>query len=110
MKWPFDSDIMTEKLQSFEASGFPGPVTGIVYAGNRLQSGLPLGGLGTGYFTLEGTGKIGFSSIYNDLVPPQSVQKEWLTIKIGQKAMPLSEVSKSEAYDPYRWILQVIFC
>ena len=42
-----------------------------------------LGGLGTGYFTLEGSGKIGYCSIFNDIVPPRADFSEWLTVKIA---------------------------
>jgi uncharacterized protein (DUF608 family) len=90
VKWPFDGDAKKDRLTRFTASGFSEPVAGIIYSGSRLESGLPFGALGTGYVALEGTGKLGFSSIYNDLAPPQRLQKEWLTFKIGQTAMPLS--------------------
>ena len=72
------------------AAGFSDPVPGIVYSGSKLSSGVPLGGLGTGYFTIEGSGKIGVASIFNDLVPPKTVDADWLTLKVGRYAMPLS--------------------
>ena len=59
--------------------------------GHRLDGGLPLGGLGTGYFTLEGSGLIGHCSIFNDIVPPRADFSEWLTVKIaGGESLPLS--------------------
>ena len=69
----------------------PGPVPGCVYDGHRLDGGIPLGGLGTGYFTLEGSGLIGHCSIFNDVVPPRADFSEWLTLRIaGAESLPLS--------------------
>lgn len=72
------------------ADGFAADVPGYVYDGGALASGVPLGGLGTGYFTLEGNGQIGTSSIFGDLVPPKRIFADWLTIESGTRAIPLS--------------------
>ena len=49
------------------------------------------GGLGTGYFTLEGSGLIGHCSIFNDIVPPRADFSEWLTVRLEQReTLPLS--------------------
>ena len=87
--WPFRADSI-QKWTRLEAAGFSSPVPAVVFDGNRLESGLPLGGLGTGYFTLEGNGKLGLSSIYNDLVPPKKVFADWLTFESGTRKIPLS--------------------
>ncbi len=89
--WPFDSDKPRHQWTMINAAGFDKPVPGCIYTGHRLDGGIPLGGLGTGYFTLEGTGKIGFCSIFNDIVPPRRDFKEWLTVKLAQgENLPLS--------------------
>ncbi|MCE5258367.1 MAG: hypothetical protein LLG44_04810, partial [Chloroflexi bacterium] len=88
--WPFTKDVVRNGWASIQASGFDLPVPGCVYDGSRLDGGIPLGGLGTGYFTLEGSGKIGHCSIYNDIVPPRVDYKEWLTVCVGETRMPLS--------------------
>lgn len=90
MKWPYNPDVPKHQWTLVEADGFPEPVPGCVYSGTRLDGGIPLGGVGTGYFTLEGSGKIGHCSIYNDIVPPRKEFKEWLTIRIGHTCLPLS--------------------
>ena len=69
--FPFNSDAPKNQWSEIRADGFPGPVPGCVYDGHRLDGGVPLGGLGTGYFTLEGSGQIGHCSIFNDVVPPR---------------------------------------
>ncbi len=91
--WPFNSDVTRHTWVAIEASGFPQPVPGCVYDGARLDGGVPLGGLGTGYFTLEGNGKIGLVSIYNDIVPPRRDFVDWLTLHVGHVALPLSSAT-----------------
>ena len=89
--WPFNADIPRNQWSEIEADGFPDPVPGCVYDGRRLDGGIPLGGLGTGYFTLEGSGVIGHCSIFNDIVPPRADFSEWLRVKIaGRESLPLS--------------------
>lgn len=89
--WPFNADLPRNQWTEIQADGFPDPVPGCVYDGHRLNGGVPLGGLGTGYFTLEGSGLIGHCSIFNDIVPPRADFREWLTVKIaGGESLPLS--------------------
>ena len=77
--WPFDA-APTGKWSRFAASGFSEPACGLIFRGAELKSGVPLGGLGTGYMTIEGDGKIGTHSIFNDLVPPKKYSADWLLI------------------------------
>jgi uncharacterized protein (DUF608 family) len=88
--WPFNSDLPRHQWTQIEADGFDTTIPGIIYSGSRLDGGIPLGGLGTGYFTLEGTGKVGHCSIYNDIVPPRLDNTEWLSIKVDKTILPLS--------------------
>ena len=89
--WPFNANRPKNQWTEIQADGFPDAVPGCVYDGHRLDGGLPLGGLGTGYFTLEGSGLIGHCSIFNDIVPPRADFSEWLTVKIaGGESLPLS--------------------
>ncbi|MCL4506741.1 MAG: GH116 family glycosyl-hydrolase, partial [Chloroflexi bacterium] len=91
--WPFNPEVSRGAWAQIKADGFAGPVAGCVYDGARLDGGMPLGGLGTGYFTLEGAGKIGFCSIYNDIVPPRRDFVDWLSVGVGQVSMPLSSAT-----------------
>lgn len=93
--WPF---VVPGKLNQWtlvEADGLRGPVPGFVFDGRDLAEGVPLGGLGTGYFTLEGNGQIGFCSIFNDLVPPKKIFADWLIVQNGTKNVPLSAAQVS---------------
>ncbi len=87
--WPFNASA-ANRWTEIKADGFGGPAVGYVYEGRRLESGVPLGGLGTGYMTLEGNGKLGFCSIFNDLVPPRKLFTDWLVVETGTRNMPLS--------------------
>ena len=92
--WPFNADLYPENQWTMiEAEGFSGVVPGCVYDGHRLDGGIPLGGLGTGYFTLEGTGLIGHCSIFNDIVPPRADFSEWLTIRLSQQRESLAALN-----------------
>lgn len=88
--WPFQPDLPRERWATIQADGFAHPVPGCIYEGSRLDGGIPLGGLGTGYFTLDGSGKVGCCSIFNDIVPPRRDFSEWLTLRIGESSLPLS--------------------
>jgi len=90
LTWPFNPDVPRNCWSAIEAAGFAQPAPGCVYEGTRLDGGVPLGGLGTGYMTLEGSGKIGRHSIYNDLVPPRESFKDWLYVRAGNTNIPLS--------------------
>lgn len=88
--WPFDANVTRNDWTQVRADGFPEPVPGCVYDGDRLNGGVPLGGLGTGYFTIEGNGQVGQCSIYNDITPPRDEFKDWLRVRVGTKVLPLS--------------------
>jgi uncharacterized protein (DUF608 family) len=90
MTWPFDNNVPKQKWTEIRSDGFVKPVIGCVYDGPLLDGGLPLGALGTSYFTLEGTGTIGLCSIYNDIMPPRQDSAEWLTLQVGNTFLPLS--------------------
>jgi uncharacterized protein (DUF608 family) len=93
--WPFPSSVAHNLWTRFDADGFPFPIPGYVYDGAELQGGIPLGALGTGYMTLEGSGKLGFCSIFNDLVPPRRLFSDWLVVQAGTRNVPLSSAQVS---------------
>jgi uncharacterized protein (DUF608 family) len=92
MNWPFVNDqaVFGEWID-IKAEGFQKLVPGCVFMPGTLESGIPLGGLGTGYFTLEGSGKIGYHSIFNNYVPPLTYFKDWLYVKTGSTYLALSD-------------------
>ena len=89
-RWPFEETSQLGDWTAINAAGLPAGVPGCVYDGARLESGVPLGGLGTGYLRLDGNGRIGVCSIFNDLVPPRKVSADWLMVQAGTRKVPLS--------------------
>lgn len=89
-KWPFVLPEVLNDWTTAQVDGYPAPIFACVYEGSQLNGGVPLGGLGTGYFTLEGNGKLGYCSIFNELVPPARVSSDWLCVESGTKSVPLS--------------------
>jgi uncharacterized protein (DUF608 family) len=88
--WPFRGPVVLNQWTQILADGFANPVPGYVFEGALLESGVPLGALGTGYTTLDGNGKLGFSSIFNDWVPPEKIFADWLVVEAGTRNIPLS--------------------
>src|SRR5580698_6242017 len=88
--WPFRGPVVLNQWSQVQADGFPSSVPGYVFDGALLESGVPLGALGTGYMTLDGNGKLGFSSIFNNWVPPEKIFADWLVIEAGTRNIPLS--------------------
>jgi len=89
-KWPFVLPEVINDWTTVRVDGFSAPIPACVYEGAQLGGGVPLGGLGTGYLTMEGQGKLGFCSIFNDLVPPAKVFSDWLMVESGTNCVPLS--------------------
>lgn len=58
-------DVPTRTVVCFQAKGFKQSVPGVLYRGDELAKGLPLGGLGTGYIELCGDGTMGDTTIFN---------------------------------------------
>ncbi len=89
-EWPFVVPEVVNDWTAVRVGGFSAPIPACVYEGTQLRGGVPLGGLGTGYVTLEGDGKLGFCSIFNELVPPAKVFRDWLVVESGTRRVPLS--------------------
>ena len=83
--WPFEVSEKMDLRGGIRAAGFRDRVPALIFDGSKLEQGVPLGGLGTGYFTLDGSGKIGMGSIYNNIVPPRTWNSEWLTLLVSGK-------------------------
>ena len=63
----FPAGLPECKWVDFEADGFVGPVTGIIYRKGSVMPGMPLGGLGTGFISLGTDGTLDYvSTIFNE--------------------------------------------
>jgi uncharacterized protein (DUF608 family) len=66
----FPTHLPPLEWSEFPAAGFSTPVAGVLYHGSHPPvCGLPLGGIDTGCLDLEATGLLGYSSIFNALIP-----------------------------------------
>lgn len=78
LNWPFEAKAKAKKWQRFLADRFSHKVCGCVFPGSSVESGLPLGGLGTGYITLEGNGCLGKTTIFNEHTKPRLWNRPFL--------------------------------
>jgi len=88
--WPFESGVPKGNFQRFSADGFKNPVVGIVFEGGTTLSGIPLGGLGTGYIEFLSDGRIGECSIFNDICPPQELKLPFLGLTVNGEIYSLT--------------------
>ncbi len=89
--WPFDSKTPKGNFERFRADGFENPVVGIVFKGGTTLSGVPLGGLGTGYIEISGDGRLGRCSIFNDICPPRELNIPLLALTANREIYVLTD-------------------
>lgn len=67
----FPRNLPEREWVQFKSFGFSKPVLGVIYRnGGEGQCGVPLGGIGTGYVSIDLDGNIGEWTIFNNLVNP----------------------------------------
>jgi len=87
----FDASADAGKLQSVRLVGLRSPASGTVYPAEGLpQGGMPLGGVGTGYLTLDPDGRWGKCSIFNRLPAPMVLGQPWLSVTLGQRRLVIA--------------------
>ena len=65
----FPTDLSKSEWIEFHAKGFSKPVTGIIYRGGKVQPGIPLGSIGTGFINLGTDGTLDyFNTIFNSFL------------------------------------------
>ena len=96
----FPAHLPSAQWKEFRATSYSKPVTGIVYRGEpRPVSGVPLGGIATGYLDLESAGTFGYSSIFNYLSPRGGpLNTPFLGIAVGGKTWVLT-TGATKPYD-----------
>jgi len=66
----FPLDLPEREWTEFAADGFAAPVSGLVHRGtNPPACGVPVGGIDTGCLDIEASGLLGYSTIFNSLIP-----------------------------------------
>lgn len=77
-------------LTSFCFPAFQAVLPYVVYKNGEAKSGLPLGGLGTGYIEMLSSGGFGKSTIQNNFLNPVSIPSDcYLFIDVGGEHIPL---------------------
>ncbi len=91
----FPTNFPAREWAEFAAEGFSHPVCGVIHRGsNPPECGMPLGGLDTGCLDLEATGLLGYSTIFNTLIPRRGpLNLPFLGVSVG-----------SEGVSPQTWV------
>ena len=79
-----------EQWTEFAGPAFTVPVAGIIFENGVCPTGVPLGGIGTGFLDLNPDGRWGRGSIYNSFAPPREFYAPWLSVDIGGKTHTLA--------------------
>lgn len=75
-----------DTLEMLEVEGYERPIPGTVYAENRLEwGGCPLGGLATGYVTLDTDGRLGKWQIFGNYPKPMQQDATWLSVEVDKQ-------------------------
>ena len=98
----FPDNLPQSQWVDFSAEGFEKPVTGVIYnKDSHLDCGMPLGGIDTGCMDIEPSGLLGYSTIFNDLVPRGGpVNTAILGLNISGKTWVMT-TGKTKTYCPY---------
>jgi uncharacterized protein (DUF608 family) len=66
----FPLTLPSKEWVQFRASGFTEPACGVIYRrGDKVENGMPLGGISTGYLDVETNGTFGMCALFNSGVP-----------------------------------------
>jgi len=87
----FDASADAKNSQMFHVAGLKNLACGTVYPSDGLeQGGMPLGGVGTGYLTLDPDGRLGKCSIFNRLPAPMTLGQPWLFVTLGDRRLAIA--------------------
>ncbi len=88
----FPTDLTELEWTEFSALGFSEPVCGVIYRNQRPPCcGVPVGGIGTGCLDIDGSGVIGFNTIFNSFVPRQKPRfSPLLGLSVGEEVWVLA--------------------
>jgi uncharacterized protein (DUF608 family) len=86
----FPDSVPTDQWTEFSADGFADRVSGIVFEAGQPRTGVPLGGIGTGWVDLNTDGLLGRTSIFNSFAPPRTLNLPFLGVAIAEKSYCLT--------------------
>lgn len=86
----FPDTVPAGQWTEFAADGFTAPVSGVVFEGGEPQTGIPLGGIGTGWVDLNTDGLLGRTSIFNSFAPPRTLNLPFLGVAVADASYCLT--------------------
>lgn len=88
----FPLDLPSKQWVQFTAAGFSEPVCGLIFRkDDRVECGVPLGNIGTGFLNLDTDGTFGYCSLFGSFVPPRGkLRQPFLGITVDQKTWVLA--------------------
>ncbi|NLG27182.1 MAG: hypothetical protein GX557_04690 [Chloroflexi bacterium] len=88
----FPTWLPEQEWREFPAQGYRAPACGLLYRGSRPPvCGAPLGGIDTGCLDIEANGLLGFSSIFNSLIPRRGpIGTPFLGLAVGLQTWVLT--------------------
>ena len=87
----FQTDFPGDQWVSFPATGFPEPVSGVIYrTASPPCCGVPLGGISTGCLDVDPTGTFGFCTIFNGYPRQPKLFEPFLSLGIGNQTWVLT--------------------
>src|ERR1700719_4450286 len=90
----FPQGLPDDRFVEFRAEGFRQSVWGVIHNGRRpAKNGMPLGGIATGYLTLETTGCFGDCTFFNSGVPLRPLYRPFLSLRLAGSTWLLSTQS-----------------
>lgn len=90
----FPRGLPDDRFVEFSAEGFQQSVSGVIHNRRRpAKNGMPLGGIGTGYLTVETTGCCGDCTFFNSGVPLRPLFRPFLSLRVAGSTWLLSTES-----------------
>ncbi len=100
----FPTNLPSREWRQFSAAGFSKPACGVIY--RQIQpprQGMALGGIDTGYMSLEADGTLGFCTVFNSIAPQRGpLALPLLGMSLGNQVWLLS--SPRGTSGEYVWI------
>ena len=104
----FPTNLPSHEWVQFRAAGYSAPACGVVYRrDDRVQHGMPLGGVSTGFVDIDTNGTLGLTSMFNSGVPVFGpLRAPFLGVNVGSRTWVLTldeMVGPANAQEIHYW-------
>src|SRR5579872_1887109 len=102
----FPTDLPPQKPSQFTAEDFRGPACGVIYRQTQPpRGGMTLGGIDTGFLSLEADGTFGSCTIFNSLCPMRApLDLPFLGMSLKERDEVWLLGSPRSAFGGYVWL------